>query len=121
MLLQDFYTFSISQETEGNVQAKIEINKNHAIFDGHFVGLPIVPGVCQVQMITEILSARVNKNLRLVSSRFIKFLYMINPLETTSVNADITYKTVNDTFEVNAVISNDGTNYLKLRGVYCEA
>jgi 3-hydroxyacyl-[acyl-carrier-protein] dehydratase len=55
ILLNDFYTLTEKIEVPGVVKAKIAINKRHRIFDGHFPGLPVVPGVCMLQIVREIM------------------------------------------------------------------
>ena len=52
MLLNDFY-----QITEQASQAfRIRLNPAHEIYRAHFPGQPITPGVCQIQLVTELLS-----------------------------------------------------------------
>lgn len=47
MLLDNFYTILSSEqpdETSGTVL--LELNPDHAIYQGHFPAHPVVPGVC---------------------------------------------------------------------------
>jgi 3-hydroxymyristoyl/3-hydroxydecanoyl-(acyl carrier protein) dehydratase len=56
MLLNSFYTLEAAPETTPTrVQATIRLNPDHAIFAGHFPGQPVVPGVCMLQIIKELL------------------------------------------------------------------
>jgi 3-hydroxyacyl-[acyl-carrier-protein] dehydratase len=88
MLLDNFFTITditISQ-TKDEAIIKVKLNPNHNIFDGHFPGTPIVPGVCFIQMIKEILTKIVNADLILISSKNIKFQNLVNPLNLNSTN-----------------------------------
>ena len=81
MLLPDFFTIikiEISEARDKAV-AKIRLNPDHHIFDGHFPEVPIVPGVCIIQMSKEILSQIANADLQLISSKNIKFQNLVNP------------------------------------------
>ena len=51
MLMNDFYTISDLQTEEFSISCKATFNKDHDIFNGHFPGQPVVPGVCMMQMI----------------------------------------------------------------------
>ena len=83
MLLKDLYTINhlIQQADNGQskITAELVINKSHHIFQGHFPGLPVVPGVCMVQIIKELVEQNVGKSLMLREAGNIKFLSMINP------------------------------------------
>jgi 3-hydroxyacyl-[acyl-carrier-protein] dehydratase len=71
------------------VQATLDINPAHRIFEGHFPGQPIVPGVCMMQMVKEVLETAIGKETRLVSAVSAKFLYMIDPRETSRVSMEL--------------------------------
>ena len=69
--LNDLYTLKDVQEDSVNKQIKIQITLNpaHEIFKGHFPGNPVMPGVCTVQIVKELLSAHLKKDLVLKKSR----------------------------------------------------
>ena len=58
MLLNNFFELNnlIVSDDRTNAAAKATLNPKHPIFDGHFPESPVVPGVCMIQMIKEILS-----------------------------------------------------------------
>ena len=73
-LLNDFYTIASATKTDVNVlQFTIELNENHDIFKGHFEQMPVVPGVCQTQLIKELLQQTLDKPLVLAKGSNIKF------------------------------------------------
>lgn len=87
MLLQDFYIVDkINAINEGKFVATIILNKDHAIFKGHFPGNPVTPGVCMMQIIKEITESILNVSLTMVSTSNVKFMALINP----EVNAKLT-------------------------------
>ena len=73
-LLNDFYT-SENQTllSDGKISATILFNANHPIFKGHFEQMPVVPGVCQTQLIKEILQEEIKKNLILSKGPFTNY------------------------------------------------
>jgi 3-hydroxyacyl-[acyl-carrier-protein] dehydratase len=87
MLLQDFYKIdTIDTVNEGKYLASITLNKDHAIFKGHFPGNPVTPGVCMMQIIKEITESILSTSLTMVSTTNVKFMALINP----EVNAKLT-------------------------------
>ena len=84
MLLDDFFTIIDLEKTDESVISNIKIDPSHKIFEGHFPGNPITPGVVQVQLVKEILEKAgvkilgiiLNKvNLKKIRSRSPKNFY----------------------------------------------
>jgi 3-hydroxyacyl-[acyl-carrier-protein] dehydratase len=93
----------------------IQLNPDHPIYMGHFPGNPVVPGVCQVQMIKE-LTAAILKVIH--KSDNIKFLSMIIPSAFPMLKVSIDIKEKEPGFwHVNSVILNEDLVFLKFKGV----
>lgn len=92
MLLNDFFTINDKVSSETEIWAELIINADHKIFEGHFPGQPVVPGVCMMQMIKEIVEEVTGKQTQLTRATELKFLAVINPLENNLVHASIKYK-----------------------------
>ncbi len=120
MLLGDLFTYTIISQDEGLIKAKITINPTHNIFEGHFPGVPILPGVCQVQAIKEILEQVLNKTLRYNKVRDVKFMAMVTPDKMPSLNCEISYKPDSNDIKVNVLLTYNEQNILKLRGNLCQ-
>lgn len=78
-LNNDFFTITDACTDEGNLQFRIRLNPDHFIFRVHFVGNPVVPGVCLTQIATELLEQHLNCRLMLDTATSIKFKRPINP------------------------------------------
>lgn len=115
ILLNDFYTLLHHEPSPGSVKAKISINKNHKILEGHFPGLPIVPGVCMMQIIREIMEVTTNKSLSLTGADNMKFLSVINPDQNTEVEVAITYVEETPKIMVNATLFAGTLTFFKLK------
>jgi 3-hydroxyacyl-[acyl-carrier-protein] dehydratase len=118
MLLNSLF-FVEQQTTEtGSVSASVRIDGNHKIFQGHFPGHPVVPGVCMVQLIRELLEETLKARLHLKSAGNIKFLTVINPLQNSQVEATVTFVHEADRYVVNATLFNGDTTFFKLSKAY---
>ena len=91
MLLNDFFTISDKVTSETEIWAELFINANHKIFEGHFANQPVVPGVCMMQMIKEIIEQVLGKATNLVQAAEMKFMAVINPQENNLIQATIKY------------------------------
>ena len=126
-MLQDnfFKTDRVSSsETEGktNIEATITIDKTHSIFNGHFPNQPIVPGVCMIQMIKELLENHLNTNLFFTSAGNIKFLAMINPEVNSVLSVDIQFTSPsNKSWDVDAKLFAGETTFFKVRGNFASS
>jgi 3-hydroxyacyl-[acyl-carrier-protein] dehydratase len=119
ILLNDFFTIYDKVSSETEIWAELRINANHKIFEGHFPNQPVVPGVCMMQMIKEILEQVIGKETNLAQAADMKFLAVINPLENNLIHASIKY-TTDETGAVNVVSSlfKDELVHFKFKGQF---
>lgn len=121
MMLDDFFTYSEASVDGELFQAQIQLNAGHSIFKGHFPGNPIVPGVCQMQMIKETLEHFFGKPYRLTEAREIKFLAMINPVETPELQLECKLIKIDETsVKVQGMLLSGEKKCLKIKGVLSE-
>ena len=94
MLLNDFFKI-ISTESlcnEGNFKLTDELNEKHKIFCGHFPQSPVVPGVCIIQIVKEISSYILKKNLMFTRGDNVKYSAVLNPLINKIIFFDLQLK-----------------------------
>jgi 3-hydroxyacyl-[acyl-carrier-protein] dehydratase len=99
--------------------AVVSLRDTHPIYQGHFPGNPVVPGVCQIQMIRELVEKAVDQPLKLTESDNIKFLSMINPQANPILEINIQITLVSSTqFLVTASIGSSNALFLKFKGKF---
>ena len=119
MLLNDFFTINDSVSSETEIWAELFINADHKIFEGHFPNQPVVPGVCMMQMIKEILEQVIGKETNLLQALDMKFLAVINPIENNLINASIKYTTdESGTINIVASLFKDELVHFKFKGQF---
>lgn len=116
MLLNDFYTLKTQEFAPDKLQATLVFNRAHKIFDGHFPGLPVVPGVCMMQIVREITELAVNRKLQIATGDNLKFMAVINPDERAEVSLTVTLKTDGDAYPVNATLYDGDVTFFKFKG-----
>ena len=116
--IQTFAEQPMTGEPTG-YRATVTLNPAHAVFGGHFPGNPVVPGVCQVQMVKELLEKATGCSLRLTASDNIKFLSMIDPTVHSKLEFTITVKDASPgTYSATARVAAEGTVFLKFKGLF---
>ncbi|MBN2165433.1 MAG: hypothetical protein JW717_04075 [Marinilabiliaceae bacterium] len=119
MLGDDFFTYQIVEKSDDYFLAEVVLNSNNKLYEGHFPGFPVTPGVCQVQMVNEVLNSCLNKRLQMVSAKEIKFLKLINPNQTNTFLLKMSIKKENDgSVLLNVVMFSEDVSYLKMRSLY---
>ncbi|WP_184547691.1 hypothetical protein [Mucilaginibacter sp. FT3.2] len=119
MLQESFFQFTTPQ-TDGNTSTTtIALNAAHQIFEGHFPGQPVVPGVCMMQMVKEVLENIIGTKTKLVKAGDMKFLAILNPQVNHTADMQITcIANDDDTLKVDAAIRHEGTIFFKFKGVF---
>jgi 3-hydroxyacyl-[acyl-carrier-protein] dehydratase len=102
-------------EENGRLRAVLRINPGHSIFDGHFPGQPVVPGVCMIQIVKELLMTVTGEEPLLKGGDIFKFLAILDPTKNDRVNADITYENDEAGLHVQASLFYEQSVYLKLK------
>lgn len=58
MLIDSLFTIKEIKIAEESILSIVSVDAGHKIFEGHFPGQPVLPGVCQIQLIKELLEKK---------------------------------------------------------------
>lgn len=116
MLIENLYKLDTFSNDAQKAVASVTLNATHKIFEGHFPGQPVLPGVCQLQMVKELLERATELQLLLSEAASCKFLQMIDPTQTNVLLITIDYKVEEAAVLCNAVIKSGEAVYLKMNG-----
>ena len=116
-LLNSLYKIVANDVVESSLRYDIMLDANHFIYQAHFPGEPITPGVCLIQIAKELLEEHLNLKFNIQMIKNVKFLNVISPVE----RPQITYvfeKTITDdttkTCQAQVQVLSDGTPMVKL-------
>lgn len=118
MLIQDFYQIIDLTQLENEHSARIELNENHPIFDGHFPENPVMPGVCMFQIIQELTEKVVQKKLSLQQVSNVKFMVLINPKIDNQLTFHFSIVPENATYKVKSQLVFQEQIALKMNATY---
>ena len=125
MLINDFYTIEKEVRGPGNgkdpdpVRFTLRLNPGHPVYGGHFPGQPVVPGVCQVLIVTECLGRMLGVECTMVRAAHIKYIGMIDPRQSPMLDLDLSVKMPEPgAWEATAALSDEGRTLMKLKATF---
>ena len=119
MIIDGLYSTKTVFHENGVIRTVVIWNGKHRVYTGHFPGLAVTPGVCQLLMIKEILEDELGFRLLLAEADQIKFTSIHEPERDNPVEARISYLSEgNERIKVQAVMEKGETTYLKFKGEF---
>ncbi len=105
----------INKVTDGEVATyTISLLPSCTIYAAHFPEMPITPGVCQIQIVKELLEDYLNIALTIQGVRNAKFVSVLSP-ENKSIKVTLSkIKLEGNQYKANAVIADEQNTYAKL-------
>ena len=116
-LLNDFYSIVDETSCDGTYNCKVKMNPQHGLYKVHFPGNPVTPGVCLVQMATEILERKYDKKFQLSEAVNIKFRKTVVPEdEPTFVFNKVDFD--DDLLKTSVTIEDNENQFVKMSLIY---
>ena len=122
MLKETFYTIPEITNQAFSLTATLQLREDHPLYQGHFPGQPVVPGVCMLQMVKELAAIATKKALILQSADTMKFLQQIDPRHTPVLQAELSYRILDDdSIRISAIFLKETSPCFKFNGVFRSA
>lgn len=96
MLLNDFYEITDTTQSGESHLLSVKLNPLHRIYEGHFSGQPVVPGVCALQIIKECAEKLSGKKYVYAYISSSKFLSLVDPVVNGLLEFAISLKEAED-------------------------
>ena len=120
MSQNDLFTFTYPAAEADTVKVNIKLNPLHPVFEAHFPGRPILPGVYMMQMVKEVVETWTGKKIRLVLGQDLKFLSVINPEENTVLQMELKISTEGEKIRIVAQLLSKAVVFFKFKGVFVQ-
>ena len=115
MCIRDrLYTVTRTVQEGDRITASVHLDEHHAVFKGHFPDQPVMPGVCTLQIVQELLEEHLGRSLRLSSASNIKFMALIDPRIHPDLDFDLTKTATEQGVKVSAKVHFKDTLAVKL-------
>lgn len=122
-LKNNLYKIISKEEVNSIFNYTVELNPSCVIYQAHFPGEPITPGVCIVQIGKEVIEdllleqSSVSRRLEIIKAKNIKFLSIISPNETPILTYQVRklgFSDDNMTIETQIVVNSDDKSMAKI-------
>jgi 3-hydroxyacyl-[acyl-carrier-protein] dehydratase len=118
MSQNELYTFTYPVTEADIIKADITLDPLHKIFEAHFPGRPVLPGVYMMQMVKEVAEAWIDKKIRLVLGQDLKFLSVINPQDNPMIQIELMISTEGEKIRIVAQLLSNAVVFFKFKGVF---
>ena len=122
-LKNNLYKIISKEEVNSIFNYTVELNPSCVIYQAHFPGEPITPGVCIVQIVKEVIEdllleqSSASRRLEIIKAKNIKFLSVISPNETPILTYQVRKLVFSDdkmTIETQIVVNSDDKSMAKI-------
>ena len=121
MLEGELYRLVSLERVEDSVSATVALRSGSVIYEAHFKGMPITPGVCLIQIVTELVSKAEGRSMNLIGAKDIKFVQPVIPSEVSELNFSLKLATCDQTAQTwQAAITGKDTLRAKMTLTYSE-
>ncbi len=115
MVLENkLYNIVETENSLGKCLTSINLIKESDIFEGHFPGNPITPGVVIIAIAREILEKAVGHKLFIKTVLSVKYISVLSPQNTSAVYFDMTYDLVGNQIKTKVIVKDDTTIFVRM-------
>lgn len=121
MLIKDYYIIDhVSKKDDGSAIFQISLRADSVIYEGHFPGEPVAPGVCNIQMIKECAEQILGKPLLLKNLQQCKLTTLVTPVVHPKVEIIIRIEEKTELYKLKATLGKGEDIYLELKAELTE-
>jgi 3-hydroxyacyl-[acyl-carrier-protein] dehydratase len=117
-LIDDLFVIQKYAATGRGFTASIHLDPAHVVYQGHFPGHPVTPGVVQMQIVHELLERQLEKKLRLVQMPQCKFVRILDPTETALIDVHVELSSDGGRVRVKAWGEHGSAIFFRLNSTY---
>lgn len=115
MLIKDYYTIEGSSIQENAHIFHINLNPDCTVYQGHFPGEPVSPGVCNIQMIKELAEQVAGRKLFMSNLSLCRLTTLVTPQAHPAMDATLFLDEKEGIYKLRATLGKDGETYLEMK------
>lgn len=115
MLVKDYYKIEQVTNEGGEYKFFISLNPQCEVYQGHFPGTPISPGVCNIQMVKECAEQAAGCKFFMNNLQMCRLTTLVTPLEHPQVEVCLTIAQEGDVYKLKASIGKGEDKYLDMK------
>ena len=116
-MIDDYFSIlKVSSDNMLSGVVRICLNPDSSVYEGHFPGEPVSPGVCNLEMIRRCAAAVHHQPLRILRIKQCRMTSVMTPDATPQADVNITLQeTVPGVYRITAAIENGSVSYLTMK------
>lgn len=118
MILKDFYEHCSSHQEGSLYISSLKINKEHPLYNGHFPGRPVTPGVVLMQLFKEEAQRITGEKLRLVRAENVKFISVFDPTDENELVLESELENTGEFIKLKGMARSKSGTVLKITSLY---
>ncbi len=111
-----FYKIIEEERAENEARFVVSILPDCNVYDGHFPGNPVCPGVCNIQTIKECAERLVGQSLTFTTIKQCRLTAVATPQVCPEVTVTVSAAEKEGGYLITADISDDKQQYMQLKG-----
>ncbi len=116
MLIKDYYTIeNVVKLEDGTTLFHISLRSDSAVYQGHFPGQPVSPGVCNIQLIKECAEQVAGKPLLMNNLQQCRLTTLVTPLEHPEVEVRLFLEEKDSGYKLKATLGKGENIYLDMK------
>lgn len=115
MLINEYYTIEGTATHEGAHIFRIRLNPECMVYQGHFPGQPVSPGVCNIQMLKELAEQTVGRRLFMSQLSLCRLTTLVTPQEYPTMTATLIIDEKDGAYKLRASLGNGEATYLEMK------
>jgi 3-hydroxyacyl-[acyl-carrier-protein] dehydratase len=118
MLIGDYFTIEKRYKEDDDVTFSVKLNPDHKVYKGHFPGMPVCPGVCNIQMIKECIEEYTGKKFIIDTIGQCKFSSLITPVDNKDLKIIVRIEPLDELYKIKASVTNpdNSTVFIQFKG-----
>lgn len=115
MLVKDYYKIEQVTKVADEYKYCISLNRECKVYEGHFPGTPVSPGVCNIQMVKECAEQVVGCQLLMNNLQMCRLTTLVTPIEHPQVEVCMTIQQEDNVYKLKASIGMGDDKYLDMK------
>ena len=116
MLQDTYYTIVSRTDTAEESLFEIQMLGSHPVYQGHFPGNPVSPGVCNMQMIKELAEQLIGHEVMLDYVKQYRLMEVLSPQKTPQLSIHVSVEASEDAYTIRAAAYVADTQAIDFKG-----
>ena len=116
--MKDFYTVTKSEKDNDTTRTSLKVNAGHELYNGHFPGRPVTPGVVLMQLFKEEAERISEANLSLKRASNVKFTAVFDPTDNDELILESKLEKQGAYYELKGIAKSETGIITKINALY---